>query len=340
MARRTTIAAAVSMVVGLLVWSAGCGSAHAGRSAEMTAQKGAPTDSVVMALHFVPGQMTTYKLTTQTERRVDYMGNVPALPNELKPGHTGTEISMIFDQQVESVGADGDAILKITIKSLVYINRSKDKVLVDFDSSRAADAQMPLARLIGQSYELQMSPSGAVPAVTEARAARAAVAGSLPADQTAQKLLSDEAIKERHSVPALIAAEKKTVRTGDTWAGVKVVSFGLMGADTLQQNYRLASIDRTGGRRVAVVEMEAIPSAAMAQQLHGQVNMPVNPGMMDNTQKDTGRLCLDLTNQRIDEYTEDLTKEWVTVLPQRASNTGFIGMKMGAIQRYHLERVE
>jgi hypothetical protein len=341
MARWTKIAAAVGVMMGLAVWSVGCGSTGAGRPPEAIKPAEAPADSAVMALNFVPGQTTTYKLTTQAERRVDYLGNVPTMPDEYKAGRTGSQIGMVFDQQVESAGADGNAILKITIKSLTYIGRSKDKVLLDFDSSRPADAEMPMARLIGQGYRLQMSPSGAVLAITDARAARAAVAGGLPGNRTAQKLVSDEAIKERHAVMALTAAQKRTVRAGDTWTDTKVIPFGLMGTDTLQQNYKVTAIEQTAGRKIAVVEMEAIPSAAMAQQLHQQVNTPVNPGMMDNTQKDVGRLRLDLTHQRIDEYSEDLTKEWVTVLPEKRPNTGgFVGMKMGAIQQYHLERVE
>lgn len=366
--------AAAGVAIWMLVWSAGCGPAHAGRSPEKTGEQaqpkavaeepiagsgkpieiklpvgvpsegaerqGASTDSVVMALNFVPGQTTVYKLTMQTERRVDYMGNVPAMPDELKSGRTGSRVGMVFDQQVESVGADGNAVLKITIQSLMYVGQSRDEVVLDFDSSRAADAQSPLAKLIGQSYKLQISPSGKVLAVSDARSARAAVAGNLPGNQTAQKLLSDEAIKERHGVTALVAAQKKTVRTGDSWADVKVTSFGLMGTDTLQQTYKLASIEQAAGRRVAVVEMEAIPSAVMAQQLHQQLNAPVNPGVLDNSQKDVGRLRLDLTNQRIDECTEDLTKEWVTVLPEKKPNSGYVAMKMTATQQYRLERVE
>jgi hypothetical protein len=265
---------------------------------------------------------------------------VPELPDDLKPGRTGNQVSMVFDQQVESVGADGNAVLKITIKSLTYIGQSKDKVLLDFDSSRATDAQMPLAKLIGQSYKLEMSPAGAVAAITDVRPIRAAVAGNLPGNQTAQKLISDEAIKERHGVTALVAAQKKTVHKGDTWADVKVMSFGLLGTDTLQQTYKLTSIDQIAGRRIAVVEMEAIPSAAIAQQLHQQVNTRVNPGTLDNSQKDVGLLRMDLTNQRIDEYTEDLVKEWTTVLPDKAPGTGYVAMKMTATQQYHLERVE
>ncbi len=336
----TKTAAAGGMMIGLLVWWAGCGSPNAGRPIEAAAQVAAPTEAAVMALRFVPGQTTTYRLTMQTERRVDYVGNVPKMPDDLKAGRTGSEIHMTFEQRVESVTADGNAVLSVTIKSLVYVGRSKDKVLLDFDSSRPGDAGMPLAKLIGQSYKLTMSPDGAVVAVTEVEAARAAVVGNLPGYQTAQKLLSDEAIKERHAVMALAGAQQKTVRVGDIWTAVKVVPFGVMGTDTLQQNYKLVSVEQIGDRRVAVIEMEAIPSTAMAQQLHGQVDKPVGLGMMDNTQKDVGRLRLDLTQQRIDEYSEDLTKEWTTVLPERNPAAGYVGMNMGAVQCYKLERVE
>ncbi len=334
--------------MGLLVWSAGCNSTSTRPSPPPAVAKeqvsrpdaNVPADAVVMALRFVPGQTTTYKLTTQTERQVDYMGNVPEMPDDLKAGRVGSRISMVFDQQVERVDPNGAAVLRITIKSLTYVGESKGQAVLDFDSTRETDARMPLAKLIGQSYALLLSPGGVVLSIVDAQAARAAVAGNVPGSQTAQKLLSEEAIKERHGIPALAVAPKKTVRPGDTWVNVKVVSFGLMGTDTLQQNYKLAALDQPAGRRVAVVEMEAIPSSVMAQQLHQQVSTPVGPGRMDNTQKDVGRLRLDLTNQRIDEYTEDLTKEWVTVLPEKTPGAGYAGMKMTATQRYRLERVE
>jgi hypothetical protein len=372
MARWTAIAA--GGVIGLLVWTAGCSRTDAGRSADKVGKQVPPQsvakdqaaqpdtetevripvtlskseakppeaspDSVAMILSFIPGQTTSYKLTTHAERRVDYSGNVPKMPEELKNGHTSNQIEMTYEQHVETVNADGSAVLKITIKSLTYKGEASNKVVLDFDSSRAADAQNPLAKLIGQSYMLTMSPNGAVQEIINARPARAAIAGNLPANQTAQKLISDEAIKERHGVTPLIAAQRKTVRQGDTWADVKVISFGRMGTDTLQQNYKLVSIEQSANRRVAVVEMEAIPSAAMAQQLHQQLKNPVNPGVLDNTQKDVGRLRWDLTNQRIDEYTEDLTKEWVTALQEKDLNGGVIAMKMTAIQQYRLERME
>ena len=247
---------------------------------------------------------------------------------------------MVFSQHVESVDGQGSAVLKITIEKLTYIGQSRDKVVLDFDSSRAADANSPLARLIGQSYKLTMSPTGRVLAIDDVRPIRAAVAGNQPANQTAQKLLSDEAIEERHGVTALIAAQGRTVHEGDTWNDVKVVSFGSMGTDTLNQIYKLAAIDRADGRRVAVIEMEGIPSAAMAQQLHEQGGASPSPGVLENAQEDKGSLRLDLTNQRIDEYSEDQTKEWVTVLPTQVSGGGFVAMRMTATERYKLERVE
>jgi hypothetical protein len=344
-------------MMGLLAWSAGCNRPDAGRSPEKVGEPVRPqavaeeriappekpaasADAVVMALSFVPGQTTTYKLSMQTERRVEYLGNVPSLPNDLQPGRTNTQVDMTFDQQVESVNADGNAILKITLRSLKYLGQSRDKAIVDFDGSRAEDRQSPLAKLVGQSYQLEMSPSGAIVAVIDARSARAAIAGNLPGNQTAQKLITDEAITERHRVTPLIAAQNKAVRKGDTWANVKVVSFGLMGTDTLQQAYTLTSVDRTEGRRIAVVEMEAIPSAALAQQLHEKLNAPVNASSIDNSQRNVGRFRLDLTNQRIDECSEDLTKEWVTALPDKDPQGGYVGMRMTATQRYRLERVE
>jgi hypothetical protein len=85
----------------------------------------------------------------------------------------------------------GDAVVRITIQALKYFNRVHNKVGLDFDSTRPADQENPLAKLIGQNYQIKLSRRGDVLGIVEATQARSAVPASSPAFAMMQRLLSE-----------------------------------------------------------------------------------------------------------------------------------------------------
>lgn len=297
---------------------------------------------VKLALTFVPGRTTTYKVTTETEKRVKWEGNMTKKPAAFKAGRTGYHVEMTFDQQVGRLDDNGHAAVKVTIKALKYSGQVHGQTVLDFDSAKSLDKDSPMAALIGQSYRLQMTPRGQVIAVIDVGPAREAVEGVTAAHRTAAKLLSEKAIRQRHEVAALTALESDTVRPAAHWSKAAAFSFAMLGAKVYERVYTLQGVEGAGDTQEAVVVMKAIPSAAGAGAEHqGQA---VNPlvGMFDTTDSYEGQLRFDLKAGQVGEYFERLETEWVIADPA-AIQTGDANpavLRMGATESFKLERVD
>ena len=93
---------------------------------------------VSLVLGFSPGQTATYRVTTEAEKSVGWMGPESAKPADYSDGRSGNYVEMTFEQRVEQVRDNGNAVLGITIKALKYRGLIQNKVALEFDSSRAA----------------------------------------------------------------------------------------------------------------------------------------------------------------------------------------------------------
>ena len=142
------------------------------------------------------------------------MGPESAKPANYTDGRSGNYVEMTFEQRVEEVRDNGNAVLGITIKALKYRGLIQNKVALDFDSSRAQDQKNPLAALIGKSYRLELSPAGQVVALLDMASIRQAVAIGTPAHGVAVKLFSEEIIRDRHEVPPLSALKEGRANRG------------------------------------------------------------------------------------------------------------------------------
>jgi hypothetical protein len=176
---------------------------------------------VKLALKFTPEDSTTYRVIIEAEKSIKWEGPPTSKPSAFKGGHTGNKIETTFTQQIQSTDDKGNAVAKITIKELKYLAKVKDNIVLEFDSTKEKDQSSPLNKLIGQSYTIEITASGQVLKVIDASDARAAVRGSTPANRTAIKLLSENAIKERHTISALPAADKDQLQTGENWSSIR-----------------------------------------------------------------------------------------------------------------------
>lgn len=283
-----------------------------------------------LTLKFAPQDLTTYKVTTQSEMSLKFEG--PTLDkNEFKDSRNQNIIEMTFTQQVLNTDDKGNAVVEVTIKELKCLSIYRDKTTLDFDSAREKDRDDPLGKLVGQSYTIEMTPSGQVSKVIDANDARAAVSGNRPA-----ALLSAKVIKERHTVTALPATHKEKLRIGDNWSSVKIFPFPIIGSRAYDRIYTLKQIKTTKGRKFAIIEMNAIPSAEMAKQLH------TDSELFDNTEIYTGELKLDLTNGKVEKYCEELQSEWVILDPSVTvtDDEEASAVKMGAIRSYCIEKID
>jgi hypothetical protein len=117
----------------------------------------------------------------------------------------------------------------------------------------------------------------------------------------------------------------------------------MMGAKAYERVYTFEDIQQEDGRQVAVVKMEAIPSAVGAGQLHA--SQPVSPfgSMFDSTGTYEGHLKMDLVAGAVTEYVERMELQWVaadTLGAQEAPAAGPAIVKMSATEVYKLERIE
>ena len=293
--------------------------------------------AVELALKFVPGRATTYKITTESEKSVEWKGVLSAKPTQFTDGRTGSHVELTFEQRVQQVPDDGSGVLAITIRGLKYAIVSVNRVVLDFDSARPQDSNSPLAALIGKGYQVRMSADGQILNVSDVEAARQAVQGNLPAHNVARRLLTDDEIRSRHEIVALSALKDRSVRPGGTWSSLKTFSFDDLGTKTYERVYTLKQVEQSGGGG-AIVEMKAIPSAARAEELYPrQVANPLAK-ISDNIDSYTGRLVLDLDRGWVREYGEQMQNEWIIADPTSGQNPAAI--RMAARRLHRLERVQ
>jgi hypothetical protein len=295
--------------------------------------------TVKLALKFVEADSTTYRVTTEIDKSVLWESPHPTKPEGFTGGHTGNRVEMTFTQLIQSTDDKGSAVAKITIEQLKCTAKIKDNIVLDFDSSREQDRQNSLSKLIGQSYTIELTPSGQVLKVIDAGDARAAAASD-SAGKTAANLLSDKAIMERHTIPALPASDKNQLQAGGKWSIIKSFSFDMMGSKTYEKIYTLQEIQDAGGRRIALAKMQAVPSTQKAKELHKQQAQSFFANMSDNTETYTGLLKLDLTVGKVEECRENLTTEWFIVDPNPKENEQPAALRMTAVRIYSIEKID
>jgi hypothetical protein len=295
--------------------------------------------AVELRLKFSTGQTATYKVTTETQKSLQWLGAASARPAGFTDGRSGNHIEITFEQRVREVRDDGGAVVDVTIQSLKYTGEMRSDAAVDFDSGRDRDPNNSLTRLIGKKYGLQMSGRGQVVALLDIEPVRQAVRGGKVGDNTALKLLSDEEIKDRHQIMPLLALPENPVRPGQTWSDTRTFSFGMMGAKSFERVYTLKAVE-AGEGRLARVAMKAIPSSAAAAQMHQQQTASVFSTMFDSAESYEGRLDLDLDRGQVRRYVEEMRTEWTVADPAGAADGGQPeALKMTARRLHRLEQV-
>ena len=325
-------------ICGLLM-VAGC----AGLSEETDQTKIEPVRQeipVELALTFVPQETTTYRLARENDRSVEWEGPVESKPKGFTGGHTGNRMEMTFTQKIQRVGDEGNAVAQITVTAIKYVTRVKNKITLDFDSSRKEGLPHPLGKLIGQSYTIELTSSGDVPKVIDANEARAAVKGNTSGHKLAINLLSENAIMDRHAISALPDANEGPLRPGENWSRVKSFSFDLMGAKSYEKIYTLEEVRDMNGRRIAVVRMNAVPSVEEAKELHKEQATSTFSQMFDNTERFTGELKLDVTDGTVMECREEMLIEWFIVDPNPDDDERPAALRMTAGRLASLERMD
>jgi hypothetical protein len=303
--------------------------------------------STQMRLNLSPQSETTYKVVTESGK--DYSFVQPSV-NKTKERHTVGRVEMVFAQKVESVDKKGVAAAVITIQELKYLTDSqKDaNAVLTFDSSSENAKSDPMFALIGQSYKISISPAGEV-AVLDAAAIRSAIASGF-AKKFADRLFSDEEIKNRHQVLALMNADKAgkkankmASKKGDKWVDISASPQGMLKPKTFEKTYAITNIKSQGKEKIATVTMTAAPSSKRVEASKKEdAGMGFFANMFDEKDSYTGKMVINLTTGQIISYTENLKAEWFAAesAEEQKSDKGPDQLTMGFSSLYSIEKVK
>ncbi|MCX5635012.1 MAG: hypothetical protein NTW55_04105, partial [Planctomycetota bacterium] len=123
-----------------------------------------------------------------------------------------------------------------------------------------------------------------------------------------------------------------------SWSNLKVFSFRMMGSKSYEKIYTLNTVNDVNNRQVAVVDMNAIPSSQTPDKEQSAAGITK---MFDSTGTYSGRLMLDTTNGKVENYSEKLQSEWVIVDPSaKQTDSGEPAtLKMQSIRVYSIEKI-
>jgi hypothetical protein len=115
-----------------------------------------------------------------------------------------------------------------------------------------------------------------------------------------------------------------------------------MGSKSYERVYEFEGVQDSGKGKVALATMKAVPSSENAAELYKEPSTGFLSKLFDNTEEYTGRLKLDLSAGKVDEYTEELKAQWLAVDPESVQKDEKepAALKMAAIRLYHIERVD
>jgi hypothetical protein len=305
------------------------------------AKKAVKLKNADLVLKFAPGQVTKYKSTI--EYRKDYSFVQPSLDKTTEK-LTLSRTEIVFTQQIAEVDPSGNAVADITVDGMKCLSQDPQQgTMLDFDSTRVADATQPLASAIGKTYKIKLSPTGKVLEVLDAKAIRGASTDKYTTD-IFSRLFGDTNIRNIHEILALPDAGKSHVAVGDSWSRIKFSPRGMLQTKKYEKIYKLGRIEMVNGRNIAIVDMNAIPTSKIpAEKLEAEDDQSMGVFANIFTSSDTyiGQLALDVDNGNVDAYFEKLHSVWVAAETeeQQKSDKGPEVLTIGFVWMHSIEAV-
>jgi hypothetical protein len=295
-----------------------------------------------IALNPAPGQEAKYKITTEASKSIVWEGPVPK-KDAFEPSSNNDKVEMVITEQVQNVNPDGKIVAKVTIDSLKYVSVSKNSTTIDFDSSRKADADNSLNKMIGKGYTIEVKPDNST-SVTDLNDLRALFSSQSANDMAARNILFNDVVIDRQAMLQLPAEGNDTLKPSGTWTRNKTFSFGLMGIKSYEKIYKLKEVKEAAGEKIAVIDMNAIPSSEVESKFRNQQAGANFPKMFDTNETYTGKGEIDLSKGLIDKYSETLNATWIAALPPGPGDTVDsnepVVLKMTAVRSYNLEMIK
>ena len=264
----------MGLSLGLMLFVSGCG------------------PSACLGLKFTPDQTAAYRATTEVIK--DFHFEQPSA-DKIKHEQTKTQIEMGFTQNIKNVDADGTATATITIKDLKVDIISKNEPTFTFNSQDEKDKTAPLAKLLGQSYTIQLTSTGQVH-VLDTKEALAAVSSGYE-KKLAESILAAKSITQWHQVPALPQDKASGYSVKNTWSQVVPSPPGLLSPKSYEKIYTLADIDNNIVTINMVANETGKPAESGAEQAAGSMGMFAK--MFDNKDDYTGTLKMNMATGEV-----------------------------------------
>jgi hypothetical protein len=289
---------------------------------------GDPCQPVNLALKYTVGDLTTYRMITENQRQAFWDGPASQRPEGFVGGQTSTRAEITFDQVVKSVNDRGNAILWIKITGIKYQSIVKDNIVLDFNSVKETNRNRPLYKVLGSNYTIEATPSGQVVRIIDVNNVKTGFITATTENQTADKLVSNPVIKERHTITTLVSAAQTQVNVGQSWNVNETTSFDLMGTRTYLKTYTLAGvIQEPDGRKTALIRLRANVSPKQEQATS---SLPLNIN-----EAYTGLLKLSLDTGKIEQIREEMVTEWAV----QADVNQPVSLRISAARLYSCEQL-
>jgi hypothetical protein len=293
-----------------------------------------PVPAVSLSLKFAPDQTARYKVITAAIKDFDF--EQPSAGKSTQD-QSKTQIEMEFTQKIEHVDADGNATAKITIEKLQVEIVTKNKLDFSFDSQNKKDKTAPLAKFLGQSYTIKLTPDGRAN-VLDTRGALASVTSDYE-KKLVKSILHPKKIAARHRVPALPKETESSVSVNSTWSHVVSSPPGLLMPKSFKKVYTLKDIDNN----IVSVEMLAAESDKPVEDT-GQTpgGMDFFAKKMDNTDDYTGTMKMNVATGEVLICKETLISSYVAmeepknITPEKGPDV----LTMRFTDLFHLEKLK
>jgi hypothetical protein len=227
------------------------------------------SEKITLSLEFEADTKTRYQVITETVTTMEKPETAAQDNASAAPFPKVSESSeVVFTQEILGpLPEDANMVVAlITIYQVRYMRTFTGQPDLAFDSQEPSDQNSPFAKLIGQTYTIEINPLGYVPGVFNLRPARLAVRGLTPAHAAALDLVSPSAIFPRHGFFSLPGPDVGSLSVGERWRGVQQFTLRAPGTDMdrlgthrFEKIYRLQSVKQQPVGTVAEVVFEGSP---------------------------------------------------------------------------------
>jgi hypothetical protein len=220
-------------------------------------QAGKQGETIRLRCQYQPGFAETLRYSNEhVYKNWVEMPQKPANPT----GQRTTQIMMVLRREVESVGPDGSAIMKVTIQDAqmtlnVETQRKNKQDNYHSAASGTESTWQGAPALAGVSYRIKIAPDTTVVEFMDLDQVRKDLKITDQGSNPVGMLLSEEGIRKVHQRDFVMAAPAEAVKTGQKYDKLFPLPDRMIKAQAIKKNFQVEEAKTAGDTRVAVVEI-------------------------------------------------------------------------------------